>query len=330
MIKAIQNCFKIPELRSRLLFTLGILAVYRLGAHIPSPGINGRVLAEQLASQKGGLMGFYDMFAGGALGRATVFALGIMPYISVSIIMQLLTAVVPALEKLSKEGAEGRKKITQYTRYGTVLLGLFQSFMFAKMLAGKPGIVPNPGPLFYMTTIITFTTGVIVIMWLGEQITERGIGNGMSLIICMSIVSRMPNALTIAAKQIETGELSIFRFILVLLMSVGVVMGIIAITLGQRRIPIQQARQVKGRKVYGGQRSFLPLRVNHAGVIPIIFASAIMMFPTMLGNWLQRFEIDWLDWFMGQFGQGQSLYMLTSVALIVFFCYFYTAITFNP
>ena len=327
-IEAFRNAFKIPELKRRIIFTLIMLAIYRLGAHVPTPGVDGRALAK-LMGQGGGLLGFYDMFSGGAFRNATVFALGIMPYISASIILSLLVAVVPALEKLSKEGAEGQKKITEYTRYGTIVLCMIQSIGIAMFLQSKGAdIVAQPGMGFVLMCMISFTTGTAFIMWLGEQISEFGIGNGISLIIFVSIVSRMPNALMDVVKMLANNQLDIFRAGILVILLVGVVAGAILVTTGQRRIPVQYPRQVKGRKVFGGQRNYLPLRVNQAGVIPIIFASSILMLPGMLQGAINIPVISsFLDtWFNYQ----GTVYNIFYALMIIFFSYFYTAITFNP
>lgn len=323
-IEAFRNAFKIPELKRRILFTLIMLAIYRLGAHVPAPGINGSALAE-IAGKQTGLLGFYDMFSGGAFAKATLFALGIMPYISASIIMSLLTSVIPTLEQLQKQGAEGQKKITEYTRYGTIALCIFQSIGTAMLLQSYgSGIVQNPGLGFILMCIISFTTGTAFIMWLGEQISESGIGNGISMIIFVSIVSRMPGAVIRTLVYIRAGDLNIFQGAILLIMMVLVTGGTILVTTGQRRIPVQYPRQVKGRKVYGGQRNYLPLRVNQAGVIPIIFASSLMMLPSMLGN------ITDIQFIKDAFAWNSTLWLLCNAALIMFFSYFYTAITFNP
>ncbi len=331
MLRAFRDAFKIPELKNRILFTLMILSVYRIGCHIPTPGINGGALAAIFAD-KGGIFGFADLLAGGALSKATIFALGIMPYITASIIFSLLTSVVPYLERLSKEGEEGRKKITQYTRYATILLSLVQSFGISVWLEriSTPvnPIVLIPGIPFKLLTMLTFTTGSGFIMWLGEQISERGIGNGMSLIIYTSIVSRMPTAFGRAIEYLRRGSLTPFMALLLVAVMVVVIAGVIVLTQAQRRIPIQYPRQVKGRRVYGGQRSYLPLRVNQAGVIPIIFAMSLLSFPAMLSGafsnpGVRNFLAMWTS-------QGSAPYSIAFAVLIVMFCYFYTAITFNP
>lgn len=332
-IEALQNAFRIPELKQRILFTLMMLAFYRIGCYVPTPGINGGALAQLITRTGGGLLNFYDMFSGGAFSNATVFALGIMPYISASIIIQLLTVVIPSLERLAKEGAEGQKKITEYTRYGTVVLCVVQSIMLALMLErmgerSTEPIVPNPGPWFYFLCIVSFTTGTAFIMWQGEQISERGIGNGISLIIFTSIVSRMPSAVIRLVRMIHLGQMRTFQALLLVVGMVAVVALVILVTTGQRRVPVQYPRQVKGRKVYGGSRSYLPLRVNQAGVIPIIFASSLLMIPGSIGQAVKSAAVA--NWFQAHFDPQSLVYNIAYAILIVFFCYFYTAITFNP
>lgn len=331
-LEAFRNSMKIPELKRRIMFTLIMLAIYRLGCHVPTPGVNGAALAEAIHSMGGGLLGFYDLFSGGAFSNATVFALGIMPYISASIIMSLLTAVIPQLEKLAKEGQEGQKKITEYTRYGTIILCIIQSIGIAAYLQGLesrgPAIVPNPGFKFMIMCVISFTTGTAFIMWLGEQISEYGIGNGMSLIIFTSIISRMPSALIDMVRMMQQGQLDIFQAGVLVVLMVGVIAGAILVTTGQRRIPVQYPRQVKGRRVFGGQRNYLPLRVNQAGVIPIIFASSLMMLPGFLGKAINIPLVQ--DFFANHFAWRGLWYNLFDAGLIIFFSFFYTAITFNP
>lgn len=329
IIKAFQNAFKIPELKNRIIFTLALLTVYRIGAHIPTPGINGEELSKFLAEKGGALMGFFDMFSGGALSRLTIFALGIMPYISASIILQLLTVVIPAIGKLAKEGEAGRKKIVRYTRYGTVIISLIQSFGIAVGLESMSGgaFIQNPGWSFRLLTMITLTSGTAFIMWLGEQITERGIGNGISLIIFAGIVARFPNAVISTIRLIRAGELNIFFVIFLVIMMVAVVAVIIFIERGQRKIPIQYAKRVVGRKVYGGQSTHLPLKINTSGVIPPIFASSIIMFPATVAGFI---AIPWVQGVARQLSPGTILYTLLYVGMIFFFSYFYTAIIFNP
>ncbi len=331
-LDAFRNAWKIPELKQRIIFTLIMVAVYRFGAHVPTPGVNGAALSEAIGGASG-LLGFYDMFTGGAFERATIFALGIMPYISASIIMQLLVTVVPALERLQKEGAEGQKKITEYTRYATIGLCIVQSLGMATFLQSMNGpnsqIVSNPGLWFYIMCVISFTTGTAFIMWLGEQISERGVGNGISLIIFVSIVSSMPFAVMRAVDLVRMGELQIFMALMLVVVMVTVVAGVIIVTTGQRRIPVQYPRQIKGRKMTGGGgRSYLPLRVNQAGVIPIIFASSLLMLPGMISQAISYSAIQ--NFFDVYFRPDSLLYALAYAGMIIFFCFFYTAITFNP
>ena len=329
VLSSFQNIFKIPELKNRVFFTLALLAVYRIGAHIPTPGINGEELSKYLAGNIGALMGFFDMFSGGALSRVAIFALGIMPYISASIILQLLTVVIPAIGKLAKEGEAGRKKIVRYTRYGTVVIAAIQSFGIAAGLEGMKGgaFVLNPGWSFRILTMITLTSGTAFIMWLGEQITERGIGNGISLIIFAGIVARFPNAVISTIRLVQAGELSIFFVILLIVMMVAVVGVIIYMERGQRKIPVQYAKRVVGRKVYGGQSTHLPLKVNTSGVIPPIFASSIIMFPATVAGFI---AIPWVQAIAKQLSPGTIFYTMLYVGMIFFFAYFYTAIIFNP
>lgn len=329
LLSRFQNIFKIAELKNRIFFTLAILVVYRVGCHIPTPGINGEKLSAFLNEQAGALMGFFDMFTGGALSRLTIFALGIMPYISASIIMQLLTVVIPAISKLAKEGEAGRKKITRYTRYGTVGIAAVQSFGIAAGLEtmAEGAFVSNPGWSFRIVTMITLTSGTAFIMWLGEQITERGIGNGISLIIFAGIVAMLPSAVISTIRLVQAGELSIFFIIFLAIMMVGVVGGIIFIERGQRKIPVQYAKRVVGRKVYGGQSTHLPLKINTAGVIPPIFASSILMFPATIAGFI---AVPWVQTAAQHLAPGSVFYTSVYVSLIFFFAYFYTAIVFNP
>lgn len=330
IISSIQNIFKIQELKTRVLFTIALLAVYRIGAHIPTPGINGEELSNFLArSAAGALMGFFDMFSGGALSRVTIFALGIMPYISASIILQLLTVVIPAIGKLAKEGEAGRKKIVRYTRYGTVIISAIQSFGIAVGLESMQNgaFVQDPGWSFRIMTMITLTSGTAFIMWLGEQITERGIGNGISLIIFAGIVAQLPNAVISTIRLVQAGELSILFVIVLIAMMIAVVGVIIYIERGQRKIPVQYAKRVVGRKVYGGQSTHLPLKINTSGVIPPIFASSIIMFPATVAGFI---AIPWVQAIAKQLAPGTVLYTTLYVGMIFFFAYFYTAIIFNP
>ena len=331
MLESLQNIVKIPELRIRVLFTVMMLAVYRIGGHIPTPGINGEELSKFLTQQGGALMGFFDIFSGGALSRVTIFALGIMPYISASIILQLLTVVIPQLEKLSKEGELGRRKITQYTRYGTIVLSIIQGTGIAVGLesvgSGGASVVYQPGWGFRLLTVITLTSGTAFIMWLGEQITERGIGNGISLIIFAGIVARFPSGLVRTMTLIRTGEMPFFIGLLILALMVAVVGLIIYFERAHRRIPVQYARRIVGRKVYGGQSTHLPLKVNTAGVIPPIFASSILLFPATLANFINHPVTQSISQALTP---GSWAYESLYVAFIIFFCYFYTAVTFNP
>jgi len=329
LLSSFQNIFKIEELKNRIFFTLALLTVYRIGCHVPTPGINGEELSKFLTQKGGAFMGFFDMFSGGALSRVTIFALGIMPYISASIIMQLLTVVIPAIGKLAKEGEAGRKVITKYTRYGTVVISAVQSFGIAAGLESmsQGAFVVNPGWSFRLITMITLTSGTAFIMWLGEQITERGIGNGISLIIFAGIVARFPNAIVSTFRLIQAGELSIFFVLFLVVMMVAVVGAIILMERGQRKIPVQYAKRVVGRKVYGGQSTHLPLKINTAGVIPPIFASSIIMFPATIAGFI---AVPWVQSIAKQLSPGTVVYTMLYVGMIFFFAYFYTAIVFNP
>lgn len=332
MIRTFQNIFKIPELRKRILFTLGILVVYRIGAHVPTPGVDAAALGEFFKQAQGSLLGLYDMFAGGAFAKATIFSLGIMPYISASIIMQLLGAVIPYFQKLQKEGEEGRRKITQYTRYGTVLIAAVQAMATSLFLEsiniGGMYAVPNPGMGFRLLTMLTFTSGTIFIMWLGEQITDKGIGNGISLIIFIGIIARFPNAIVEEAQNLLAGRRNIFSEVFLIALMVGVVAATVLVTRAQRKIPVQYAKRVVGRRMYGGQSTHIPLSVNAAGIIPIIFAQSIMFAPATLGSFFpnSEFMMGIVSWF----NEGTLLYSLIFGLLIIFFAYFYTAIVFNP
>ena len=332
MIGGFKNITKIPELQKKIIFTFLLLAVYRIGVHVPTPGIDTQALAALFEQAKNSLLGLFDMFAGGALSTLSVFALGIMPYISASIILQLLTVAVPHLEKLSKEGEAGRRKITQYTRYGTVILSIIQGFGIAvglENMAGPTGlsIVISPGWAFRLMTVITLTAGTSFIMWLGETITEKGIGNGISLIIFAGIVCRGPEAVVNTFRLLSTGEMGIFFVVILLVLMIAVVGVIVFVESAQRRIPVQYAKRVIGRKMYGGQTTHLPLKVNTAGVIPPIFASSIIMFPATIANFVPH---PWMQAVSGFLMPGKIVYEALYVALIIFFCYFYTAVTFNP
>jgi len=334
MIDSLQNSFKIPELRRRIIFTLLILIVYRIGGHIPCPGINASALGEYFKDIQNTLFGLYDMFAGGAFSKATVFALGIMPYISASIIIQLLGAVVPFFQRLQKEGEEGRKKITQYTRYGTVGISVLQSFGVSVYLQSIPAtrggelVVPNPGFGFQMLTVITLTCGTIFIMWLGEQISERGIGNGISLIIFIGIIARYPSGVLAELSQLISGNRTILTELFLLALMFITVAGVVVLTQGTRKIPVQYAKRVIGRKVYGGQSTHIPMRVNTAGVMPIIFAQAIMFVPSTLTTFFG--ENEFMQYLASKFSFQSPIYWTVEFILIVFFTYFYTAIAFNP
>ena len=335
MIGGFQNITKIPELKKRILFTLFMLAVYRVGCHIPTPGIDGAALSAFFSDKQGSLFGLFDMFSGGALSNMSVMALGIMPYISSSIILQLLTVVIPHLEKLKKEGEQGRKKITQYTRYGTVILSIVQGFGIAVGLENmsSPGgamIVPVGGWGFRLLTVITLTAGTAFLMWLGEQVTERGIGNGISLIIFAGIVARLPLAIGNTFRLMGTGEVAPFFMVLIVALMIVVVGVIVFVERGQRRIPVKYAKRVVGRRMYGGQDTHLPLKVNTAGVIPPIFASSIIMFPATIANFLPVSEIPSLQFIVNFLNPGHIVYNLIYVMFIFFFCYFYTAVQFNP
>ncbi len=332
LFEAIGNVFRIPDLRKRLLFTFGLLAVYRLGSYVPTPGIDTARWLDFMKSTQGSIFGLFDLFAGGNIRRLSVFALGIMPYITASIILQLLTVVVPTLEKLQKEGELGRRKITQWTRYLTVGLGIAQSFGIAMGLQGmSDNIVVHPGVGFVLLTILSLTTGTAFIMWLGEQITERGVGNGMSLIIFTGIVVGLPNAIqNIYVNVFVTKEWNIFELALILVMMVTVVAFIVLVEMGERRIPVQYAKRVIGRRVMGGQSTHMPLKVNAGGVIPVIFASSILAFPQTIANTTFAKNNSWLMSILNSIKYSEPLYMLLFVALIVFFCFFYVSIIFNP
>ena len=341
MLKAFVNAFKIPELKKRILITLGLIAVYRLGCYIPIPGIDGVALAqffERLSQTQGGtLFGIMNMFSGGAMQRLTILALGIMPYISSSIIMQLLTAVIPQLEKIAKEGRAGHQKINQYTRYGTIFLCVIQSYFIALWLENPARfqglqIVNFPGWGFRLTTVITLSAGTMFLMWLGEQIQERGIGNGISLIITAGIVSRIPTAIfelitLLSPKSASARQIQPFTLLIMVVLLVGVIFAVTLITQGQRRIPVQYARRIVGRKVYGGQSTYIPLRVDTSGVIAIIFAQSIILFPATLASFIPN---PFFQRFSTLLVRGHLLYTMVFAGLIIFFCYFYTAIVFNP
>ncbi len=322
---------KLGDLKRRLLFLLGALIVFRIGSFIPVPGIDQLQLAELFKQQRGGILDMFNMFSGGALSRFSLFALGIMPYISASIIMQLMTVVSPTLEALKKEGESGRRKITQYTRYGTFGLALFQSMGIAIALESQRGLVVDPGLMFRFTAIVTLTTGTMFLMWLGEQITERGIGNGISLIIFAGIAAGFPSAIAGTLELARTGSFSI-PFVLLLFLLVGLVTAfVVFVERGQRKILVNYAKRQVGRKVYGGQTSHLPLKLNMAGVIPPIFASSIILFPATLVGWFGQSEgFSWLRDIASTLSPGQPIYVIFYASAIIFFCFFYTALVFNP
>ncbi|MBI1799467.1 MAG: preprotein translocase subunit SecY [Candidatus Eisenbacteria bacterium] len=333
MFEKLRNIFQVPELKRRILFTLALFVVYRLGEHVPTPGVNARALAGAFESQRGTLFGLYDLFVGGAFSRATVFALGIMPYISSSIILQVLGAVVPYFEKLRKEGEEGQKKLTQITRYGTVLISIIQSLGYSVFLVnmgqGKGlSVVPDANWLFYFSTIITQTTGTILVMWLGEKITEHGIGNGISLIIFVNILGGVPNRIFAAVDSFRAGSLSLFTALFLLALMVGVIAAVIVMTQATRRIPVQYAKRIVGRRMYGGANTHIPLRVNTAGVIPIIFASSFMILPTTLAQFVPPSNplASISQWFT----RTSFVYNILYGMIIIFFTYFYTAVVLNP
>jgi preprotein translocase subunit SecY len=332
MLDSVRNIFSIPELRKRVIFTLLLLAVYRIGGVIPNPGLSATALQEFWQSQKGSLLGFIDLFSGRNMSRMTIFALGIMPYISSSIILQLLTVVWPYLERLSKEGELGRKKITQYTRYGTIIICLIQAIgiaIFLEALKTDAGalVVPHPGWGFRLLTILTLTTGTVFVMWLGEQISERGIGNGISLIIFAGIVVSFPTGLNSLIGGLRSGTMDPLKLIFLGALMVAVIAFIVFVERGQRRIPVSYAKRVVGRKVYGGQSTHLPLRVNTGGVIPIIFAASVITIPATMANLI---KVPVIQRIAAQFGLGMPLYNLIYIAAIIFFTYFYISIIFNP
>ncbi|MBZ2177447.1 MAG: preprotein translocase subunit SecY [Acidobacteriota bacterium] len=329
--EALANAFRIPDLRNRILFTLGMLAIYRLGGHIPTPGIDAERLEQFFQQNQGTLFGFIDLFSGGMFRRLTVFALGIMPYITSSILLQLMTIVVPTLEKLSKEGELGRRKITQWTRYLTVGLALIQSFTLATALQSQGNFVVNPGFGFVLMTMISLTTGTAFIMWLGEQITERGIGNGMSLIIFTGIVVGLPDAIAnIYQKAFQTREWNIVQLLVIIAIMIAVVGLIVLVERGERRIPVQYARRVVGRRMMGGQSTHLPLKVNAGGVIPVIFASSLLTFPQTLTQVAWVRDNPYLSAMLRSIQHSEPLYIILFITLIVFFCFFYVSIIFNP
>jgi preprotein translocase subunit SecY len=331
---SLRNIFAVPELRIRVLFTLGLLGVFRIGHHIPTPGVNTEALALLAEQARNTMFGLYDLFSGGNLSRVTIFALGVMPYISASIILQLLTVVWPTLERISKEGELGRRKITQYTRYGTILLSVIQALSIAIFLerqtniAGGLPLVYDPGWGFRLLTVLTLTTGSVFVMWLGEQITERGVGNGMSLIIYSGIVVGLPRAVMTTLDQLKTGEIGLLRLALLLLVMVTVVACIVYVERAHRRVTVHYAKRVVGRRMYGGSSTHIPLKVNTGGVMPVIFASSLLAFPATIAGMFP--PESWVQRVAQQLAWGMPLYNLLQVALIIFFAYFYTAIVFNP
>ncbi|MCC3145064.1 preprotein translocase subunit SecY [Halanaerobium sp. Z-7514] len=327
MLKALSNVFKIEELRNKVLFVLAMMAVYRLGAHIPVPGVDVALLQEQLfAGQFGGALDFLDLFAGGALSNFTIFAMSITPYITASIILQLLTVVIPKLEELSRQGNEGRKKIAQYTRYGTIVLAVIQAFGITLYIQ-RFGAVPDPS-LFDIVLIITsLTAGTAFLMWLGEQITDKGIGNGISIIIFTSIISRFPADMYNTYELFQAGTISVFNLLLFAVLAVIIVAGIVFVQQGERRVPVQYSKRIVGRKVYGGRSTHIPMKVNQAGVIPVIFASSVLLFPGIIA---QVLPYDWAASISNMLSPGSTLYLVLYGLMILFFTYFYTAITFNP
>lgn len=330
MLGSLQQAFKIGDLKQKVLFTLLMFAVFRLGVHIPVPGINPDALSELLKNQ---FLGFFDVISGGAFKRFSIFAMSITPYINASIIMQLLTVVIPKLEQLNKEGEEGRKQIAQYTRYGTVVLGFIQAIGISIALgrysgAGGQMVVQTPGIVSYLLIAVFLTAGTALLMWIGELITERGIGNGISLIIFAGIVARIPSGVTGVFEYLKAGTASYVSVLMFVVIALVMIAAVVCLNEGQRRLPVQYAKRVVGRKVYGGQSTFLPLKVNTAGVIPIIFAMSIMMFPGTIGSWFQNSGFN--SWMNTYFHFGSPLYNITYALLIIFFTYFYTAVIFNP
>ncbi|OZB47858.1 MAG: preprotein translocase subunit SecY [Polynucleobacter sp. 39-45-136] len=329
-----QSGNKFGELRQRLIFLVLALLVFRLGAHIPVPGIDPDQLAQLFSGQKDGILGMFNLFSGGALSRFTVFALGIMPYISASIIMQLMTIVVPSLESLKKEGQAGQRKITQYTRYGTVFLATFQALGISVALQAQPGLVINPGLMFELNTVVTLVTGTMFLMWLGEQITERGLGNGISIIIFGGIVSGLPTAIGSLLELVRTGSMNILSALLIVVICIAVTYFVVFVERGQRRILVNYAKRQVGNKVYGGQSSYFPLKLNMAGVIPPIFASSIILFPATIAGWFTSGEPTnmfsrIIKDLAATLAPGQPVYTILYAAAIIFFCFFYTALVFN-
>ncbi|MDD4320691.1 MAG: preprotein translocase subunit SecY [Acidaminococcaceae bacterium] len=321
MLSALNNIFKITELRQKVLFTLAMFIVFRAGTHIPVPGVNASMIEQLFTS--GNLFGLMDMFSGGALSKFSIFAMSITPYINASIILQLLTVVVPTLERWSKEGEEGRKKISKLNRYGTVVLGFIQAI---GMAYGLKVAINNPSPFSILMIAITLTAGTVLLMWIGEQITAKGIGNGISLIIFAGIVSRLPDGLKVMSQYLQAGTISVFNIIIFALIALSMVAFVVAITIAHRKVPVQYAKRVVGRKMYGGQTSYIPLKVNQAGVIPIIFASSVLMFPVTIAQFV---KVPWVQTIAGYFAWGTPLQTTIYIVMIIFFTYFYTAVSMN-
>ncbi len=326
---------KVAELRHRLLFVLGAIVIFRIGGHLPIPGVDPQALAMMFDQTRGSILDMFNMFSGGALQRMSIFALGIMPYISASIIMQLMTSVVPALEQLKKEGQSGQRKITQYTRYGTVVLASFQSIGVAIALQGQQAggmmVVPNQGTGFIFTAAVTLVTGTIFLMWLGEQVTERGVGNGISIIIVSGIIAGLPGAIGGTLELARTGEMNAITVLVLFALAIAVTAFVVFVERGQRRITVNYAKRQQGRRMYAGQSSHLPLKLNMAGVIPPIFASSIILFPATLGGWFGQADgMEWLQDFTSLLSPGQPVYVMFYALAIIFFCFFYTALVFNP
>lgn len=327
MFSTFKNIFKVKELRKKVLFVLAMMVVYRLGAHIPVPGVDVGILQERLFQGSGtGVLDYLDMFAGGALRNFTIFAMSITPYITASIILNLLTVVIPKLEELSKQGAEGRKKIAQYTRYGTIVLAVIQGIGITSYI-NRFGAIPNPTYFDLFIIVVTLTAGTAFLMWLGEQINEKGIGNGISIIIFTSIISRFPGEFYNTFKLFQAGSISVLNILLFLVLAVLIVAGIIFVQEGERRIPVQYSKRIVGRKVYGGRSTHIPMKVNQAGVIPVIFASSVLLFPGVIA---QVLPFDWAQNIAAMIQPGSTLYLILYALMILFFTYFYTAITFNP
>lgn len=327
MFSTFKNIFKVKELRKKVLFVLAMMVVYRLGAHIPVPGVDVGILQERLfQGGSGGVLDYLDLFSGGALRNFTIFAMSITPYITASIILNLLTVVIPKLEELSKQGAEGRKKIAQYTRYGTIVLAVIQGVGITSYI-NRFGAIPNPTFFDLFIIVVTLTAGTAFLMWLGEQINEKGIGNGISIIIFTSIISRFPSDFYSTYRLFRAGSISIFNILLFLVFAVAIVAGIIFVQEGERRIPVQYSKRIVGRKVYGGRSTHIPMKVNQAGVIPVIFASSVLLFPGVIA---QVIPFDWAQNIAAMIQPGSTLYLILYALMILFFTYFYTAITFNP